>query len=450
MIGVSIAPGSEPHSAETRILFDLTRTIARVHHAAPRGIDRVALEYALFLEGLPQDRVSYCFHHAGAWRVLARPVARWLLAGLARRWLGWDVAPLRGGFTAQRVLRRPRARSVLRAAFSRPLRRPDHPTVYLNVSHKAWRPLGELRRLGGDSLKIVALLHDVMPLSCPQFFPSDLREEFRAGLDVLMQEADLLITNTRDTRCAVEAWAQEQRVAMPPTVHVPFGIRTLPHAELQPALPEVPHFVCFGGADPRKNFALMKAVWSRLAARVAAGDVTGAPLPRLYVLGLQEGACQVPGVVPVPRATDLRVAELLRTARALLFPSLAEGFGFPVWEAFAAGAPAICSDLPVFREIGGSVAELLPPDSVEHWVEAVLEYSHPDSLSRQRQVLCLQAYRVPTWSGHFSALGELLRDVLHGVPAGLIGQEASPASASHPRARVHERASEPPALSASG
>ncbi|MFO1104226.1 MAG: glycosyltransferase family 1 protein [Methylocystis sp.] len=43
-------------------------------------------------------------------------------------------------------------------------------------------------------------------------------------------------------------------------------------------------------------------------------------------------------------------------AAALIFPSYAEGFGLPIVEAARRGRPAICSDIPVFREVGGSGA----------------------------------------------------------------------------------------------
>ena len=52
------------------------------------------------------------------------------------------------------------------------------------------------------------------------------------------------------------------------------------------------------------------------------------------------------------RVSDREMAQLFAGARALLMPSFAEGFGLPVVEALAHALPVLCSDIPVFREVG--------------------------------------------------------------------------------------------------
>ncbi len=65
------------------------------------------------------------------------------------------------------------------------------------------------------------------------------------------------------------------------------------------------------------------------------------------------------------------MAALYRSASVVLLPSDAEGFGLPVIEALACGAPVLASDLPVLREVGGEAVTYLPPGDVDAWVEGV-------------------------------------------------------------------------------
>ncbi len=57
-------------------------------------------------------------------------------------------------------------------------------------------------------------------------------------------------------------------------------------------------------------------------------------------------------------------------ARALLFPSLDEGFGLPMQEAMACGTPVICSAIPTFREVGGEAAVAVHPLDPVEWRKA--------------------------------------------------------------------------------
>jgi glycosyltransferase involved in cell wall biosynthesis len=108
---------------------------------------------------------------------------------------------------------------------------------------------------------------------------------------------------------------------------------------------------------------------------------------------------------------DAGLAEVLAGARALLFPSLAEGFGIPLTEALAAGVPVIASDLPVFREIGQGVPELLPPTDHAAWAEAILDYAKPASVRRAAQLARINGFQTPNWGDHFAQIDNFLTEL---------------------------------------
>ena len=82
-------------------------------------------------------------------------------------------------------------------------------------------------------------------------------------------------------------------------------------------------------------------------------------------LGLQD---HVRFVGYVDEAT---LGDLYRRATALVFPSLFEGFGLPVVEAFASGLPVACSDIPVLREVAGDAALFFNPDDPKSMSDAL-------------------------------------------------------------------------------
>lgn len=68
---------------------------------------------------------------------------------------------------------------------------------------------------------------------------------------------------------------------------------------------------------------------------------------------------------PFDYVSEAAKVELLRTCRAVVQCSLFEGFGLPVLEALANGAPVLCSDIPPFREIAGDHAVFVEPRSID-------------------------------------------------------------------------------------
>ncbi|WP_216909534.1 glycosyltransferase [Synechococcus sp. CCY 0621] len=117
------------------------------------------------------------------------------------------------------------------------------------------------------------------------------------------------------------------------------------------------------------------------------------------------------------QATDTLVLALYNQAAALLFPSHAEGFGWPILEALACGCPVITTARAPMTEVGGDAATYIPPfpllpDAQRDWaissadtVRMVLEltpaerhelrqrgFSHVNSFQRERWLSLLVAY----------------------------------------------------------
>jgi len=105
---------------------------------------------------------------------------------------------------------------------------------------------------------------------------------------------------------------------------------------------------------------------------------------------------------------DAELVRLIRGARALLLPSFAEGFGFPLIEALVQGIPVICSNLPALRETGGQVPEYLDPLDGPGWREAIVDYARPESAGRAAQLRRLGGWRPPRWEDHFAQVDALI------------------------------------------
>jgi glycosyltransferase involved in cell wall biosynthesis len=80
------------------------------------------------------------------------------------------------------------------------------------------------------------------------------------------------------------------------------------------------------------------------------------------------GRVRFPGYVP-----DADLEGLWRLCECMAFPTLGEGFGLPLVEAFQRGVPAAVSDIPVLREVGGDAALYFDPHDPSAAARAIKE-----------------------------------------------------------------------------
>lgn len=126
------------------------------------------------------------------------------------------------------------------------------------------------------------------------------------------------------------------------------------------------YFLCVGTLEPRKNLSLALRAHGQLPAAVRQRFplmIVGMPgwesrsLDDELRQALASGTVRLLGYLP-----DERVAELMSGARALVFPSIYEGFGLPVLEAMASGTPVLLTRLSAMPEVAGEAGSYIDPD----------------------------------------------------------------------------------------
>lgn len=161
------------------------------------------------------------------------------------------------------------------------------------------------------------------------------------------------------------------------TVVAPLGVAPALEADDEAAGAELPaagFVLAVGTLEPRKNLPRLVAAYRSLPGELQAAH----PLAVVGKLGWDTGETVVAldslgdRCLRLGYVSDAQLAELYRRCAAFCFPSLGEGFGLPVLEAMAAGAPVVTSDCSSLPEVGGDAVEYADPTSVAS-IAAALE-----------------------------------------------------------------------------
>ncbi len=142
------------------------------------------------------------------------------------------------------------------------------------------------------------------------------------------------------------------------------------------------YFLHVGTLQPRKNIALLVAAFQRWQVTQVNGDCA------LVLAGARGwlfderwlGNCQ--NVRLLGYVDDADIGALYVGARALLFPALHEGFGFPALEAMHCGTPVLASDRASLPEVVGEAGMLLDPRDEDAWAAAMTRIDTDEALRR--------------------------------------------------------------------
>lgn len=209
------------------------------------------------------------------------------------------------------------------------------------------------------SCRLAAMFHDAIPLRWPHLtWPQSVQRH--PGYMSLLADFDRIFAISKasgDDLTGFWRWQGRAPRAAVDLVELGADFDGSNRRQRDAMIPnrDRPMLLCVGIVEPRKNQALLLDVAERLWREGldfelhVVGRVNphfGGPIAaRLKDLQSREPRCQFHKA-----AGDRELAALYGRARAVVFPTIAEGCGLPLLEALWRGVPCVCSDLPVLRE----------------------------------------------------------------------------------------------------
>lgn len=243
----------------------------------------------------------------------------------------------------------------------------------------------------------VLTVHDMIPELFPQYFKKNNPETKRKLLLCTKAAAIVAVSeNTKKDLCRIMNIPEEK-------IHVIYhGGPESKNIEEPPIITE-PYFLYVGGRGGYKNFSTLLNGFALFTQQrggiklVCTGNsLNKKEMKEIQSLHLTDQVIQI-------KASDQKLANLYAYAIAFIYPSLYEGFGMPILEAYAYGCPVILNKRSCFPEIAGDAAIYFDTDDNASFIAESLAVAVNLSDEQRRQLIALQKSRLEKYSWQHSS-----------------------------------------------
>jgi glycosyltransferase involved in cell wall biosynthesis len=241
----------------------------------------------------------------------------------------------------------------------------------------------------------IVTIHDLIPLQRPELTGID-PHRMRRLLREAVRNAEAIVTVSETVRVGIIA---ELGVAPARVFNLYQAVDVTGGAAAKEICPPG-SFLVIGSVETRKNIARL----------VAAHAASGVANP-LVIVGPDMDA-PMTGALRLPYAKRPDLLRAMASARAILLPSLAEGFGLPIAEGFALGVPVMTSRGGATEEVAGGAALLVDPLDVADMAVAIRRLARDDDLCARLQAAGLARSPVFGLDAFSARLGACLDQLL--------------------------------------
>ena len=286
-----------------------------------------------------------------------------------------------------------------------------------------WKALEAARKKG---VKIVQIIYDLIPIMHPEFAHPESTYMFREWLVKTRQYVDAYISDSKFVADQLAEFMRQNDPAAPlPKInHFVLGA-DIANAGISDAIREelvdimsadsgTPAYLCVGTIEQRKNQAYLldafEEIWEKC------------PTAKLILVGrigwkgndiavrLKKHPMLNKVLFMFNDLNDSELAYCYANCKALLIPTLAEGFGLPVVEALAKGLPVFASDLEVLRAVGQDFCTYFNTDDSATLAKLILEIENDDKWPAVRDIA---EFHPPTWRESCEQLLDKIQKLLN-------------------------------------
>jgi glycosyltransferase involved in cell wall biosynthesis len=204
-------------------------------------------------------------------------------------------------------------------------------------------------------------IHDLVPLHHPEWTTGRTRSMHSAKYRNAATTCDVIFVNSaytgRDVAATLGVPPERIRVAYP-------APKPIFRSDGQAADLQAPYILTVATLEPRKNLEVLVEAYRLLENHMHLAVVGAAGWGKQPML---EG----PGIIRLGYVSDDELARLYRGAAVVAYPSRFEGFGIPVIEAMACGAPVVVSAHESLDEASGEAALRADPESPEAFAAGI-------------------------------------------------------------------------------
>ncbi|MCR4636577.1 MAG: glycosyltransferase family 4 protein [Butyrivibrio sp.] len=260
--------------------------------------------------------------------------------------------------------------------------------------------------LKSRDVTIVTLIHDILPITDPRFFPSNGDWAFAGYVGAAINYADIILTTTDATKDEVKKLIYDIHGRRDMQLEVvglgaDYDDNVSKNGDIASICSKYvstvsKYVLMVGTIEPRKNHAVVLRAFEKKLFGLGIGLVFAGRKgwnSDSFISHIEEMSKSERLFAFFEGMNDASIDYLYKNCSVLAFPSFAEGYGLPIVEALQRDVPVVAANINVSREVGGEYCRYADVQNEDEWIDAI-NYclNNNDSLKKK-----ISEYQPTSW-----------------------------------------------------